>query len=112
MIAPEVARGCPRLPETNNRRCLLPTISLFKPYVSDSIAINDRALCCSVAPTVIARKHPCFGATAAVVVIQGAGVFVTTGQVAVHTAGPAVVVSYLVAGVSALLSSLCYAEFR
>ncbi|CAN6249564.1 unnamed protein product [Urochloa humidicola] len=41
----------------------------------------------------------------------GAGVFVTTGRVARDTAGPAVFASYIVAGVSALLSSLCYAEF-
>lgn len=41
----------------------------------------------------------------------GAGVFVTTGRVARDTAGPAIFASYIVAGVSALLSSLCYAEF-
>eukprot|EP00878_Enallax_costatus_P045976 GHUV01055531.1.p1 GENE.GHUV01055531.1~~GHUV01055531.1.p1 ORF type:complete len:199 (-),score=19.19 GHUV01055531.1:545-1099(-) len=41
----------------------------------------------------------------------GAGVFVTTGAVAASDAGPAVILSYLVAGFSALLSSLCYAEF-
>ncbi|XP_031502817.1 cationic amino acid transporter 6, chloroplastic-like [Nymphaea colorata] len=41
----------------------------------------------------------------------GAGVFVTTGRVAHTTAGPAVFISYLVAGISALLSSLCYTEF-
>uniref|UniRef100_A0A0D9W7R8 Cationic amino acid transporter C-terminal domain-containing protein n=1 Tax=Leersia perrieri TaxID=77586 RepID=A0A0D9W7R8_9ORYZ len=41
----------------------------------------------------------------------GAGVFVTTGRVARDTAGPAVFASYFVAGVSALLSSFCYAEF-
>jgi amino acid permease len=43
--------------------------------------------------------------------MRGAGVFVTTGRVARDTAGPAVFVSYVVAGVSALLSSFCYAEF-
>jgi APA family basic amino acid/polyamine antiporter len=41
----------------------------------------------------------------------GAGVFVTTGYVAATMAGPAVILSYAVAGISALLSSLCYAEF-
>ncbi|KAH9299440.1 hypothetical protein KI387_031122, partial [Taxus chinensis] len=41
----------------------------------------------------------------------GAGVFVTTGTVAHETAGPAVVLSYIVAGVSALLSAFCYTEF-
>ena len=41
----------------------------------------------------------------------GAGIFVTTGQAARLYAGPAVIVSYAVAGVSALLSALCYSEF-
>uniref|UniRef100_A0A7N0URM7 Cationic amino acid transporter C-terminal domain-containing protein n=1 Tax=Kalanchoe fedtschenkoi TaxID=63787 RepID=A0A7N0URM7_KALFE len=41
----------------------------------------------------------------------GVGVFVTTGLVAHSKSGPAVFISYIIAGISALLSSLCYAEF-
>ncbi|KAM0934220.1 putative amino acid/polyamine transporter I [Dioscorea sansibarensis] len=41
----------------------------------------------------------------------GAGVFVTTGHVAHTIAGPSVFLSYIIAGVSALLSSFCYTEF-
>ena len=41
----------------------------------------------------------------------GAGVFVTTGYVAASVAGPGVIVSYVAAGVSALLSSFVYSEF-
>ncbi|KAL1830014.1 hypothetical protein DCAR_0209415 [Daucus carota subsp. sativus] len=41
----------------------------------------------------------------------GAGVFVTTGRVARSNSGPSVFLSYIIAGVSALLSSLCYTEF-
>ncbi|CAB4309857.1 unnamed protein product [Prunus armeniaca] len=41
----------------------------------------------------------------------GVGVFVTTGQVAFQTSGPSVFISYIIAGISALLSSLCYTEF-
>ncbi|KAG1675509.1 hypothetical protein FOA52_001808 [Chlamydomonas sp. UWO 241] len=41
----------------------------------------------------------------------GAGVFVTTGQVAREMSGPAVIVSYLFAGLSCILSALCYAEY-
>ncbi|KAK3434673.1 hypothetical protein EUGRSUZ_D02134, partial [Eucalyptus grandis] len=41
----------------------------------------------------------------------GVGVFVTTGRVANSMAGPSVFISYIIAGVSALLSSLCYTEF-
>ncbi|XP_030524836.1 cationic amino acid transporter 6, chloroplastic-like [Rhodamnia argentea] len=41
----------------------------------------------------------------------GVGVFVTTGPVAHSIAGPSVFISYIIAGISALLSSLCYTEF-
>ncbi len=43
--------------------------------------------------------------------MMGAGIFVSTGTAARDHAGPAVVLSYLVAGVSALLSAFCYTEF-
>lgn len=43
--------------------------------------------------------------------IIGAGIFVSTGRAAAEYAGPSVVISFLVAGTSALLSSLVYAEF-
>ena len=41
----------------------------------------------------------------------GVGVFITTGSVAHHRSGPSVFISYIIAGISALLSSLCYTEF-
>ncbi|KAK8538192.1 hypothetical protein V6N13_096027 [Hibiscus sabdariffa] len=41
----------------------------------------------------------------------GVGVFVTTGPVARYHSGPSVFISYIIAGISALLSSLCYTEF-
>ncbi|KAG0495034.1 hypothetical protein HPP92_006028 [Vanilla planifolia] len=41
----------------------------------------------------------------------GAGVFVSSGRSARYYAGPALVVSYAIAGVSALLSAFCYTEF-
>jgi hypothetical protein len=43
--------------------------------------------------------------------MMGAGIFISTGVAARYYAGPAVVVSYLVAGISALLSAFCYTEF-
>ncbi|GFP81205.1 cationic amino acid transporter 1 [Phtheirospermum japonicum] len=43
--------------------------------------------------------------------VIGAGIFVLTGQEANQVAGPAVVLSYVVSGVSALLSVFCYTEF-
>lgn len=41
----------------------------------------------------------------------GAGVFVLTGEEARENAGPAVVLSYVAAGMTALLSVFCYCEF-
>jgi APA family basic amino acid/polyamine antiporter len=43
--------------------------------------------------------------------IIGAGIFVTTGETAANKAGPAVMVSYAVAGFGCALAALCYAEF-
>ncbi|KAI9197792.1 hypothetical protein LWI28_004613 [Acer negundo] len=43
--------------------------------------------------------------------VIGAGIFVLTGQEANQTAGPAIVLSYAVSGVSAMLSVFCYTEF-
>ncbi|HEX4815214.1 MAG TPA: amino acid permease [Nonomuraea sp.] len=44
-------------------------------------------------------------------VIVGTGIFVLTGQVAKELAGPAVAISFVVAGVVCGLAALCYAEF-
>ncbi|XP_026801642.3 cationic amino acid transporter 4 [Pangasianodon hypophthalmus] len=41
----------------------------------------------------------------------GSGLYVLTGAVAKDLAGPAVVLSFLVAGVASLMAALCYAEF-
>src|SRR5438045_5601658 len=43
--------------------------------------------------------------------IIGAGIFVTTGEAAHHTAGPALMLSYVVAGITCVFAALCYAEF-
>jgi APA family basic amino acid/polyamine antiporter len=42
--------------------------------------------------------------------VVGGGIFVTTGVAASQHAGPAVVISFVFAGVAALITALCYAE--
>jgi amino acid transporter len=43
--------------------------------------------------------------------IIGAGIFVMTGRAAAVDAGPAIMISYCVAGLGCLFAALCYAEF-
>ncbi len=43
--------------------------------------------------------------------VIGAGIFVATGEAAKNVAGPALMISYVVAGVVCLLAALCYAEY-
>ncbi|PSK96801.1 amino acid/polyamine/organocation transporter (APC superfamily) [Murinocardiopsis flavida] len=44
-------------------------------------------------------------------VIIGTGIFVVTGRQAAENAGPAIVVSFLIAGLVCALAAMCYAEF-
>jgi APA family basic amino acid/polyamine antiporter len=43
--------------------------------------------------------------------IIGAGIFVATGAAAHNTAGPALMMSYVIAGITCIFAALCYAEF-
>src|SRR3954464_2101039 len=43
--------------------------------------------------------------------IVGTGIFVLTGTVAAQNAGPAVVLSFVLAGVASVFAALCYSEF-
>ena len=40
----------------------------------------------------------------------GSGIFVVTGTLTKHIAGPAIVLSFFIAGFASFLSALCYAE--
>jgi APA family basic amino acid/polyamine antiporter len=43
--------------------------------------------------------------------VIGAGIFVATGEAARNVAGPALMLSYVVAGITCVFAALCYAEF-
>ncbi|HEY4260655.1 MAG TPA: amino acid permease, partial [Schlesneria sp.] len=43
--------------------------------------------------------------------VIGSGIFVATGKAAHDVAGPALMVSYAVAGLTCIFAALCYAEF-
>src|SRR5713226_2705313 len=43
--------------------------------------------------------------------IIGAGIFVATGAAARNVAGPALMLSYVVSGITCIFAALCYAEF-
>src|SRR5579864_2920473 len=43
--------------------------------------------------------------------VIGAGIFVSTGVIAPATTGPALMLSYVVAGLACLFAGLCYCEF-
>ena len=43
--------------------------------------------------------------------IIGSGIFVMTGRVAAQDAGPAIMLSFVVAGLGCTFAALCYAEF-
>src|SRR5205814_10481574 len=49
--------------------------------------------------------------TLAIGAIIGAGIFVLTGQAAAQYAGPAIMLSYVLAGLGCVFAGLCYAEF-
>ena len=43
--------------------------------------------------------------------IIGTGIFVLTGMAAANHAGPALVLSFILAGIACAFAGLCYAEF-
>jgi basic amino acid/polyamine antiporter, APA family len=81
-------------------------VSLFitKPFSSDPQATGaERGL-----KRVLTARHLVqLGIGAAI----GTGIFVLSGQAAANHAGPAITLSFILAGFAAVLAALCYAEF-
>jgi APA family basic amino acid/polyamine antiporter len=71
----------------------------------------DRRLAHVMRPTGLARTlGPVHLTAIGLAAVIGSGIFVLSGQAAARFAGPAVVVSFLLSGVVALLAALCVAE--
>jgi APA family basic amino acid/polyamine antiporter len=71
------------------------------------IAQSDAAPSTALPRTLGLFSLTCFGVGSTI----GAGIFVLTGSVAAQHAGPAIVLSFLLASVACAFAGLCYAEF-
>jgi APA family basic amino acid/polyamine antiporter len=84
------------------------TLHLFrtKPVEAIGASEDDAAGVGTLRKNLSARHLVGFG----IGVVIGTGIFTLTGVQARNTAGPAVVISFVIAGVVALLAAVCYAE--
>ena len=83
-----------------NRKSLLIT----KPFASAAESTGGEA---SLRRVLTARQLVQLGIGGMI----GAGIFVLTGQAAANHAGPAITLSFVLAGIAVALAALCYAEF-
>jgi APA family basic amino acid/polyamine antiporter len=78
------------------------------PHVDAGIAPQDGIDGQPALKRVLTARHL---VTLGIGAVIGAGIFVITGQAAAEHAGPALVISFIVAGIACALAGLCYAEF-
>jgi APA family basic amino acid/polyamine antiporter len=82
-------------------------LDLFRTKSVDAIADHDGTADVGALRKHLSARHlVAFG----IGVVIGTGIFTLTGVQAKNTAGPAVVISFVIAGVVAVLAALCYAE--
>lgn len=75
------------------------------------ILSRKKPIDCS-APTKLAKVLSAFDLTAlGIGSTLGVGIYVLAGGVAKDTAGPAVILSFLIAAIASVFAGLCYAEF-
>src|SRR5712691_1948251 len=70
---------------------------------AEAEAVNERSLKRALGPLNLTALG--IGA------IIGTGIFVLTGTVAAQNAGPAVILSFVLAGIASIFAALCYSEF-
>ncbi len=76
---------------------------ITKPFSSEGSLQDEAKL-----KRVLTARHLVLLGIGAVI---GAGIFVLSGQAAANHAGPAITLSFVLAGIAATLAALCYAEF-
>jgi APA family basic amino acid/polyamine antiporter len=82
-------------------------LDLFRTKSVDAIAEHEGTADVGALRKHLSARHlVAFG----IGVVIGTGIFTLTGVQAKNTAGPAVVISFVIAGVVAVLAALCYAE--
>ncbi len=83
-------------------------MNLFRTQPVSSIAETEAAAGEHTLKRVLTARHLMMLGIGAVI---GAGIFVITGNAAANYAGPAIVLSFVMAGFACALAGLCYAEF-
>ena len=95
------------------------SITRKKTYDTDSLQTSQLKRCLTVFDLTILGKTKDARSMAYMTCIRllgigstlGTGTYILTGQVARNTAGPSVVISFLIAAFASILAGLCYAEF-
>jgi len=84
---------------------------MAKLFAVKPLSVINREACEEGTHTLKRSLGPINLITLGIGAIIGAGIFVLTGTAAAQFAGPAIVLSFVVAGIGCVFAGLCYAEF-